>query len=68
MCKILLTGGEPLVRRNLEHLVESLAAIDGIDDPAMTTNGALLAAKAAAWSGTQWRAATRRRLLTYPGG
>jgi cyclic pyranopterin phosphate synthase len=40
--KIRLTGGEPLLRRNLEKLVEMLAAIDGIDDVAMTTNGSLL--------------------------
>jgi cyclic pyranopterin phosphate synthase len=40
--KIRLTGGEPLLRRNLEHLVEMLAAIPGIDDVALTTNGSLL--------------------------
>jgi cyclic pyranopterin phosphate synthase len=40
--KIRLTGGEPLLRRNLEYLVELLAAIDGIDDIALTTNGSLL--------------------------
>src|SRR5258706_10344691 len=40
--KVRLTGGEPLLRRNLEHLVELLAAIDGIDDIALTTNGSLL--------------------------
>jgi cyclic pyranopterin phosphate synthase len=40
--KIRLTGGEPLLRRNLEHLVELLAAIDGVDDIALTTNGSLL--------------------------
>ena len=39
-----LTGGEPLVRRNLEHLVELLAAIPGLE-LALTTNGALLAAE-----------------------
>ena len=44
--KIRLTGGEPLLRRDLEHLVEKLASIDGIEDIAMTTNGMLLAAKA----------------------
>jgi GTP 3',8-cyclase len=46
--KIRLTGGEPLVRRDLEHLVALLSAVDGIDDIAMTTNGSLLAAKAGA--------------------
>lgn len=42
--KIRLTGGEPLLRRDLVRLVEMLAAIDGVDDLALTTNGALLAA------------------------
>jgi len=46
--KIRLTGGEPLLRRDLPHLVELLAAIDGLDDLAMTTNGALLGAHAGA--------------------
>lgn len=45
--KIRLTGGEPLLRRDLEHLVAMLATIDGISDIALTTNGAALAAKAA---------------------
>ncbi len=44
--KLRLTGGEPLLRRDLERLVAMLAAIDGIDDVAMTTNGSLLARKA----------------------
>jgi cyclic pyranopterin phosphate synthase len=46
--KIRLTGGEPLVRRDIERLVERLAAIDGIDDLTMTTNGVLLRPKARA--------------------
>jgi cyclic pyranopterin phosphate synthase len=41
-----LTGGEPLLRRDLERLVEMLAAVAGIADIALTTNGLLLAAKA----------------------
>ncbi len=41
--KVRLTGGEPLMRRGLADLVAMLAAIDGIDDLAMTTNGVLLA-------------------------
>ncbi len=45
--KIRITGGEPLIRRDLEVLVERLAAIDGIDDLTLTTNGALLPQKAA---------------------
>ena len=43
--KIRLTGGEPLLRRDLERLVEMLARIDSLD-LTLTTNGALLAAKA----------------------
>jgi cyclic pyranopterin phosphate synthase len=42
-----VTGGEPLVRRNVEHLVELLAAIPGLE-LALTTNGALLPEKAEA--------------------
>jgi cyclic pyranopterin phosphate synthase len=38
-----LTGGEPLVRRDLPDLVRMLAAIPGIDDIALSTNGILLA-------------------------
>ena len=45
--KIRLTGGEPLLRRNLERLVGMLAAHDGVD-LTLTTNGALLARKARA--------------------
>jgi cyclic pyranopterin phosphate synthase len=45
--KIRLTGGEPLLRRNLEDLVAQLAAVDGIDDIALTTNGSLLTVKKA---------------------
>ncbi|MBN8589647.1 MAG: GTP 3',8-cyclase MoaA [Rhodothermia bacterium] len=40
--KIRLTGGEPLVRKNVVELVEKLAAIEGVDTLAMTTNGILL--------------------------
>ena len=40
--KVRLTGGEPLVRRDLPLLVEQLAAIPGIDDLTLTTNGVLL--------------------------
>ena len=45
--KVRLTGGEPLVRRNVERLVAMLAAIPGLD-LTLTTNGSLLAKKAAA--------------------
>ena len=40
--KLRLTGGEPLVRKDLHLLVERLAAIEGIDDLGLTTNGLLL--------------------------
>ncbi len=43
---IRLTGGEPLIRRNLDHLVRMIAAIPGIDDIALSTNGLLLADQA----------------------
>jgi cyclic pyranopterin phosphate synthase len=46
--KLRLTGGEPLVRAELPALVAKLAAVPGIDDLAMTTNGILLAQHAAA--------------------
>jgi cyclic pyranopterin phosphate synthase len=45
--KIRLTGGEPLVRRDVEELVEMLAQIPGLD-LTMTTNASLLAHKAQA--------------------
>ena len=44
---IRLTGGEPLVRRDLPRLVESLAAVPGIEDISLSTNGLLLAPLAA---------------------
>jgi cyclic pyranopterin phosphate synthase len=40
--KIRLTGGEPLVRHDLDRLVEKLAPLDGLKDLCLTTNGALL--------------------------
>src|SRR5947209_14594640 len=45
--KIRLTGGEPLVRRDLERLVERLASIGDLD-LTLTTNGSLLPQKAQA--------------------
>jgi cyclic pyranopterin phosphate synthase len=41
--KIRLTGGEPLVRRNLHTLVNRLSLISGLEDLCLTTNGSLLA-------------------------
>jgi cyclic pyranopterin phosphate synthase len=46
--KLRLTGGEPLVRADMPRLVAMLAAVPGIDDIAMTTNGILLAKQARA--------------------
>ncbi|MGE6630329.1 GTP 3',8-cyclase MoaA [Bacillus sp. NPDC077027] len=40
--KLRITGGEPLMRKDLHVLIERLAAISGIEDIAMTTNGSLL--------------------------
>ena len=45
--KVRLTGGEPLVRRELPTLVGTLAAIPGVRDLTLTTNGVLLAEHAA---------------------
>lgn len=44
--KLRITGGEPLVRKNLSTLVRKLSSIDGIEDLALTTNGVLLADQA----------------------
>ena len=41
--KLRITGGEPLVRKDLVSLVRKLSAIEGIQDLALTTNGVLLA-------------------------
>ncbi|HSL26005.1 MAG TPA: GTP 3',8-cyclase MoaA [Acidimicrobiia bacterium] len=46
--KIRLTGGEPLLRRGIEDLIARLAALPGVEDLTLTTNGALLERKAAA--------------------
>jgi hypothetical protein len=67
--KVRITGGEPLLRRELAELVRMLAAKPALRDLAMTTNGVLLgrARRGAARAGLQARhgqprhAATRRR-------
>src|SRR5215210_5178272 len=46
--KLRLTGGEPLVRRDLERLIEMLSRLDGLRDLTLTTNGSLLPRKAQA--------------------
>jgi cyclic pyranopterin phosphate synthase len=56
--KLRLTGGETLLRRDLERLVAMLAGIDGIGDIALTTNGALLAGKARALAAAGLRRVT----------
>jgi cyclic pyranopterin phosphate synthase len=44
--KLRITGGEPLVRKDLPKLVRMLASIEGIEDMALTTNGVLLGEQA----------------------
>jgi GTP 3',8-cyclase len=44
--KLRLTGGEPLLRKNLSTLIRKLMAIPGIEDLALTTNGVILAQQA----------------------
>ena len=46
--KVRLTGGEPLVRKNLDDLIRRLKGVDASLDLSLTTNGALLAEQAAA--------------------
>ena len=46
--KVRLTGGEPLLRPNLEALISKIAQVEGIRDIALTTNGYLLADQAEA--------------------
>ena len=54
--KIRITGGEPLLRHGLPLLIEGLAAIPGLADLTLTTNGYLLAKQA----GSLARAGLRR--------
>jgi cyclic pyranopterin phosphate synthase len=46
VAKVRITGGEPLLRTDLPEIVGRIAAVPGIDDIALTTNGSALAAKA----------------------
>ncbi len=46
--RIRLTGGEPLLRQDLDQLIRMLADLPGVDDLALTTNGVLLADQAQA--------------------
>ena len=45
--RVRITGGEPLIRPHLPELVARVAAVPGVEDLALTTNGVLLAAQAA---------------------
>jgi cyclic pyranopterin phosphate synthase len=54
--KLRLTGGEPLLRKNLPSLLARLTTIDGIHDLGLTTNGVLLQRDA----GALWDAGLRR--------
>ena len=44
--KVRLTGGEPLVRKDLHRLIAQLTAVEGLPDISLTTNGALLSEQA----------------------
>lgn len=46
--KLRLTGGEPLLRKNVPNLIQRLARIEGIEDIALTTNGVYLVKQAKA--------------------
>ncbi|MFL5732516.1 MAG: GTP 3',8-cyclase MoaA [Chloroflexia bacterium] len=46
--KVRITGGEPLVRRDVEKLIAMIAGLEGLSDLTLTTNGSLLARKAQA--------------------
>ncbi|MCZ6651142.1 MAG: GTP 3',8-cyclase MoaA, partial [Acidobacteria bacterium] len=56
--RIRITGGEPLVRRNLDRLVGMLAALPGLQDLSLTTNGSLLPGQAAALAAAGLRRVT----------
>jgi cyclic pyranopterin phosphate synthase len=56
--KIRVTGGEPLLRRDIDRLISQLAGIGNLRDLALTTNGSLLAGKAAALRGAGLRRVT----------
>ena len=44
--KLRITGGEPLLRRDLDEIVAGLAGLEGVEDLALTTNGTRLAERA----------------------
>jgi len=45
MTDVRLTGGEPLLRRNIVDIIRSLKSVDSVKDLSITTNGSLLAEK-----------------------
>lgn len=45
--KMRITGGEPILRKELPEMIRGIAAIEGVQDIALTTNGSLLAKQAA---------------------
>lgn len=47
MRKVRITGGEPLIRRNLEHLIEMIDEIPEVEDISLTTNASMLTARRA---------------------
>ncbi|MDI6872006.1 MAG: GTP 3',8-cyclase MoaA [Bacillota bacterium] len=53
--RVRLTGGEPLVRRDIVELVRGLSSLPGLEEVAMTTNGTLLAPLAAELAGAGLR-------------
>ncbi len=56
--KVRITGGEPLLRKDLELLIGMLAGVEGIADLTLTTNGSLLARKAEALAAAGLRRVT----------
>jgi cyclic pyranopterin phosphate synthase len=56
--KVRITGGEPLLRTDLEQLIEMLGAVDGLHDITLTTNGVLLDRKAEALAAAGLRRVT----------
>lgn len=56
--RVRITGGEPLLRNNVEQLVERLSKIDGLESIDMTTNGFLLGSKARVLRAAGLRGAT----------
>jgi cyclic pyranopterin phosphate synthase len=43
MSKVKLTGGEPLMRKDITEIIKGIAAVSGLEDLSMTTNGTMLA-------------------------